>query len=90
MIRLKSFKPWGSHRPFRWSDTKSTGELFSGGDSADGIDQAVNFFFSGVTSATGTNYTHLRVAEPFDDSGCVEVTIRCENGILDERTRDVG
>jgi len=84
MIRLKSFRPWGSQSSFRWSDAKSAGEAFPAGDAADAIDEAVNFFISGVTSATGANYTHLRVAQPLHDSGGIEVPIRGENGILNQ------
>ena len=85
MTRIKAFKPWARHS-FQWSETQSNGDLF-GGDSADSVDQAVYFFVSSVTSATGTNHTRLSVAEPFHDASSVEVAIRCENPVLNKSDR---
>ena len=87
-MRIKSFQPW--KRAFLWSDDRSANDVFGGSDAADGIDEAIDFFVSSVASATGTNHTRLRVAEPVHDVGSIEVPIRSENPIADEPASDVG
>jgi hypothetical protein len=81
IMRIKCFQPWKGRRPFQWSDYKSADDVFGGSDAPDGIDEAIDFFVSSVTSATGANHTCLRVAQPFHDTGGIEVPIRSENPI---------